>query len=139
MSIYTTVASSNPRQAKGILSKYGYSAQGVRTTNDLAKVLEQLVGREGEPALRDIADAHPDKGLFMEMYGQPKPDVSRYLNANGPETCSCQRCGCHRQGNDYHNFSGADALPMAYQGVTQGTAVIAAALLLAVAIIVKQR
>jgi len=138
MSIYTTVASANPGYARGVIAKYGYDAKGVRTPNDLARVLEQLVGKEGEPALRDIADGHPDKGLFMEMYGAPRVDVGKYLNASGQEqTCRCGRCGCGRD-REYHNFSGADAVPAVMQAASQGTALMAAALILAVAILVKK-
>ena len=141
-SIYSTVAAANPGYARGVIAKWGYDAKGVRTPKDLAKVLEQLVGREGEQALRDIADGHPDKGLFMEIYGSPGVDVSKYLNAAGPsEPCRCQRCGCGRdrdRDRDYHNFTGAEAVPMAYQAASQGTALMAAALILAVAILVKK-
>jgi hypothetical protein len=139
MSIYTTVATANPAYAKGIIAKYGYKAQGVRTTNDLAKMLEQLVGSEGEPALRDIADAHPDKGLFLEIYGQPQVDINKYLNASGSDHCTCHHCRNHRdRDREYHNFSGAEAAPMVMQAASQGSALMAAALILAVAILVKR-
>lgn len=135
MSIYTSVAAGNPAYARGVIAKYGYQAQGARSANDLAALLKQLVAREGEPALRDIAEGHPDRGLFLELYGQPK--VEKYLNASGDESCKCHKCGCGRD-REFHNFAGADAAPVAIQAASQGTALMAAALILAVAILVKR-
>lgn len=136
MNLYQTIAESNPKYATNVMSKYGYSAQGVKTRNDLAKVLEQLVAKEGEPALRDIIEGHPHKALFEEIYAQPKNDFVNF-SGSGEKKCTCKCGGCHAD-KDYHNFTGADQLPAHMASISQGTALMAAALILAVAIIVRK-
>lgn len=126
MDIYTYVAASNPYQAKSLLHKYGYSATNIKDTNDLGICLKKLVSQEGEGAFSDIVDCHPDKGVILEMYA---PKKEEHKNCSGD-------CGC-RTKDQYKNASGDSEVKTS--SVTQQTSVfiLAAALLLAAAIIVK--
>lgn len=127
MSIYTSVASSNPYHAKAVLHKYGYKATNVRTTEDLGLCLQKLVAAEGEPALKDIAEGHPDKGLLLEMFSIEKKDD--FKNYSGDCPCRCRE-----------RFMSFDAKSDKPSSVTRETNIyiLAAALLLAAAIIVKK-
>lgn len=130
MDIYTYVASCNPYQAKSILHKYGYSAKDVKNENDLGICLKQLVAYEGEDAFHDVLDSHPDKGVIMEKFGVQKKETE-YKNCDGGG------CSCHHHDRHYMNFNGSDS-----QGSKStkevGVYIIAAALLLGAAIIVKK-
>lgn len=65
--MYGYVAENDPNMARAICHKYGYRIQGVQTKADLGVVLEQLVAKEGESALRDIVKNHPDRDLIVEV------------------------------------------------------------------------
>jgi len=125
MDIYTYVASSNPYQAKSILHKYGYSAVGVSTTEDLGVCLKKLVAREGEVALNDVLESHPDKGIIIEKFSVK----DEHKNCSG-------NCKCGEKG--YHNFGGNTDTAKTSQSSNQTSVfILAAALMLAAAIIVK--
>lgn len=134
MDIYTYVAHSNPYQAKAILHKYGYSTKGVNDNNDLGVCLKQLVAYEGENAFNDILSSHPDSNVIVERFNMTNPTKEVYSNANG---CNCG-CGCKGGDRGYNNFSGtADALST--KSKTEASVfIMAAALLIAAAIIVKK-
>lgn len=131
MDLYTYVASSNPYQAKAILHKYGYSIRDVKTQSDLGNCLKSLVAYEGEDAFHDILDSHPDKGIIMEVYSKQmiKPEESKKCNCNG-SSCSCNR---------EHYFLNASGSETTSKSVRETSIyIMAAALLLAAAIIVKK-
>lgn len=130
MDIYTYVASCNPYQAKSILHKYGYSTKGVSNERDLGVCLKQLVAYEGEDAFHDVLDSHPDKGVIVEKYGMEKK-ATEYKNCDGGS------CNCRHHERQYMNFSGSDALG-GKSTKEVSTYILAAALLLAAAIIVKK-
>ena len=131
MDIYTYIAASNPYQAKAILHKYGYKMQNVRTESDLGQCLKKLVAYEGEDALQDILESHPDRGILVEKYGSE--NKSNDVNFSG----GC-KCGCHGGNAElmYRNFTGSEGGSKTVKEV--GVYIIAASLLLAAAIIVKK-
>lgn len=65
INIYGYMAASNPYFAKALAHKYGYEFD---KDQRLDTVLQQLVSYEGEPALMEIIENHPDKELFLEYY-----------------------------------------------------------------------
>ncbi len=130
MDIYTYIAASNPYQAKSILHKYGYSAQNVRTESDLGQCLKKLVAYEGEDAMNDVLDSHPDKGIIIEKYHSE--NKSKELNFSGGCDCGCKG----NRETVYHNFSGVEG--MSKSAKETSVFILAAALLLAAAIIVKK-
>lgn len=136
MDIYTYVAHSNPYQAKAILHKYGYSTKGVSNNNDLGVCLKQLVAYEGENAFNDILSSHPDSNVIVERYTMTNPTKEVYNSANGGCNCGCSHC----KGNDrnYHNFSGNPDSTSSRSKVEASVFIMAAALLIAAAIIVKK-
>lgn len=82
--IYDYVGS-NPTVAKQILNEFGYQA----TNNNWSLSLRKLVASEGEPALKAIVDAHPDKELILEMCAPElsvngTSDIDQFLKANQP-------------------------------------------------------
>lgn len=92
VNIYAYMAASNPYFAKALAHKYGYEFD---KDQKLDSVLQQLVSYEGEPALMEIIENHPDKELFMEYYEkkfakkeekqtQPvSPELATYMNFTG--------------------------------------------------------
>ncbi len=120
--VYDYIAQSNPALATRVLSDFNY----VRTKNSqgLGNDLRVLVSKEGEPALEAIMQIHPDKEIIIDLFSPTKPKAKKcttcasnaYSNASGPSG----------------GVSGANALSA--QG---NTFILAAALMLAVAIIVK--
>ena len=59
--------------------------------NELSFCLEDIVAKEGEPALKEIMEIHPDKEVLLELF-EPKPeppvmernrDCSCMMNADG--------------------------------------------------------
>lgn len=131
MDLYTYVASSNPYQARAILHKYGYSIKDVKNKSDLGDCLKSLVAYEGEDAFQDILDSHPDKGVILEVYSKQmiKPEESKKCNCNG------HPCSCNRE-HYFLNASGSDAPSKSVRDTS--IYIMAAALLLAAAIIVKK-
>jgi len=130
--MFTYVATSNPYQAKAILHKYGYSTLDVNTERDLGACLKQLVAYEGEDALHDVINSHPDKGLLSEIYG------TKAKTSEG-ESCDCKHCKERRGMHDYGymNFTGnSDAQSKSTKEVS--IFIIASALLLASAILVRK-
>lgn len=67
MTMYDYVAQSNPRGAKSIIESFGYKVANPRT---MGSNLRMLVAQEGEPALRAIAEMHPDKDLIVEVFSK---------------------------------------------------------------------
>lgn len=90
VNIYAYIAASNPYFAKSLAHKYGYEFDKEQS---LSTVLQQLVSYEGEPALMEMIDNHPDKELFMEYFEkkynkkEEKPDavkeIAQYMNFTG--------------------------------------------------------
>ena len=126
MDIYTYVAASNPYQAKSLLHKYGYSATNIKDTNDLGICLKKLVSQEGENAFADIISCHPDKGVILEMFASKKEE---HKNCSGD-------CGCKHK-EQYKNASGDTEVKSSSVAQQTSVFILAAALLLAAAIIVK--
>ena len=131
MDIYTYVAESNPYQAKAILHKYGYSIRDAKTYADIGKCLKDLVLYEGEDALKDIVDNHPDKGIILELY-QPKEKSAECKGGS----CNCAKCISKEL--QYMNFSGKDEEKSGKSIREVSIFILASALLLASAIIVKK-
>jgi len=132
MDIYTYVALSNPYQAKSIVHKYGYSTKNVKNESDLGVCLKKIVAYEGENAFNDVLDSHPDKNVLIEKFSSENKKEANFSNANG------SGCGC--KGNhdmQYMNFVGNENQN---KNTTKeiGIIIIASALLLASAIIVKK-
>ncbi len=134
MDIYTYVASSNPYQAKAILHKYGYSTQGVQDEEDLGVCLKKLVAYEGEDAFNDILSNHPDSNVLIEKFNSEKKDSLQYTNYSG-HGCSC---GCKNNDKNYNNFSGDATTKTSSSTKEVSVFIMAAALMLAAAIIVKK-
>jgi len=134
MDIYTYVASSNPHQAKAILHKYGYSTQGVQDEEDLGVCLKKLVAFEGEDAFHDILANHPDTLVLKEKFTTENKDQLQYTNYSG-HGCSC---GCRNNDRNYNNFNGEVATKPSSSTKEVSVFIMAAALMLAAAIIVKK-
>lgn len=126
---YQYIASANPTAAKAVLQSFGYKLASRNTQMWFA--LQQLVAKEGEEALKAIADIHPDKGLIVELFGQ-------------------EECNCSEKGNDlikrienHLNASGGASnqnvnRPVADMSSQYGVFILGASLLLACAIISKK-
>lgn len=91
--MYEYIAYNNPHGAMALLRSYGLK---IRDKRNLGSALRKLVAQEGEPALRQITELHPDKELIMDVYS----------NADGE--CKCGGKTALAQDLKY-NFVGADA------------------------------
>lgn len=85
MNFYEYIAKTNPMGSKKVIQQFGYRVVDGRR---MGENLRMLVAQEGEPALRAIAELHPDKDLILEVFA-PKNDD----------------CGCKKT----ESFLGADA------------------------------
>lgn len=129
MTIYDYVAGTNPSEATRIINSFGYS---VSDNRDMGANLRYLVANEGEPALKAVLNAHPDKNVLLEVFSTPSMEPQ--------EKCTCKGKGCSCKRDDYANASGSEG------GITQASMsahqtnvfLFAAALILAVAIITKK-
>lgn len=141
MNIYTYVAESNPSMAKAICHKYGYKLSGVQSKKDLGVCLEQLVAKEGEPALQDVVNNHPDKDLIIEMN---QSEVK--LGMDGMVSTKRKSCGCNCSCNcgkskydDFVNYIGEETHSRNINSINQtNSVIIASAFLLGAAILAKK-
>ena len=131
MDLYTYVASSNPYQAKSILHKYGYSAQGVQTEEDLGVCLKKLVAYEGHDAFNDVLSSHPDKEVLIEKY------LLENKKEDNHKDCNCHSCN-HKKELQYMNFNGMAESISNKSKSEVSVFILVSALLLATAIIVKK-
>lgn len=130
VNIYSYVAASNPYFAKALAHKYGYEFD---KDQRLDSVLQQLVSYEGEIALMEIVENHPDKELFREYFS--KKDSENKKEDKGKETFS--------ELATYMNFTGqltAAQQTAENRKLTNETSlmVLAGAILIAFAIITKK-
>ena len=131
MNFYEYIAKANPVGAKSVIQQFGYRVVDGRRMGDN---LRMLVAQEGEPALRAIAELHPDKDLILDVFAPKDGD-----------------CGCKKKGE---SFLGADAtLTSAVLGNNQqqmqsdstklamqtNAMLIAATIIIAAAIIVSKK
>jgi len=132
MTIYEYIASNNPVQAERVIRRFGYeSMEG----SNLGDNLREVVAQEGEDAFRAVLEMHPDRDVIMEVF-TPKEEK---------ESCGCPKgkCSCHRK-QEFMNADGwanaaAQERTAAQVSASQAnTFLMAAALILAVAIIVKK-
>ena len=87
MNFYEYIAKTNPSGAKKVINEFGYRVVDGRR---MGENLRMLVAQEGEPALRAIAEMHPDKELLLEVFAPKDGD-----------------CGCKKKGE---SFMGADGV-----------------------------
>ncbi len=78
MTMYDYIANTNPRGAKEIIQSYGYKVVNPRS---MGANLRMLVAQEGEPALRNIVELHPDKEIILEVMGSD--NKNNFLGADG--------------------------------------------------------
>jgi len=130
VNIFTYMAATNPYFAKSLAHKYGYEFDKEQR---LDTVLQQLVSYEGEPALMEIVENHPDKELFKEYFEKKFVDKNKveYKKDNVGELAA------------YMNFTGQLAAAQQTaenRKLTSETSliVLAGAILIAFAIITKK-
>jgi len=87
MNFYEYIAKTNPNGSKKVINEFGYRVVDGRR---MGENLRMLVAQEGEPALRAIAEMHPDKELLLEVFAPKDGD-----------------CGCKKKGE---SFMGADGV-----------------------------
>jgi hypothetical protein len=139
MNLYKYVAHANPHGAKAICHKFGYRVANVKTKDDLAECLRELVATEGEPALKEVIENHPDKEIILELLDNKRGD--QFFNADGTgsmkhSNCTCKSCSC-KNGDDNSKYLNADASQTRLATQTN-VIIVAAALFLAVAVLVKK-
>lgn len=132
MDAYAYIAQSNPREAVELCRSYNYKVNG-RNASDVALALKQLVAREGEPALLDMAEIHPDREL-LRMRGKQTPDHAEPLRVHNYET---------RRGDQpyehYRNAIGDVTAHAAQNLFLHNNTVLMVAAMLVVAIIVTNK
>jgi len=130
MNLYQRVALSNPTAAKGVINNFGYDIR----TNNLAHALRLLVANEGEEALRQIVEIHPDKDLILECYQETKMGKKE------------GDCGCkdkHHKHEEHKDLMYANATGQLTEAQKQtqltNTFLIAASILILGALLIKNK
>lgn len=124
--MYTYIAANNPHFVKALAHKYG---QSLKANPNLSLVLEQIVGLNGEAALYDILENHPDKEILGEYLKEKGT-----LNFNGGDepkvNCGGGCAGCKEKAQlnaaakpEYMNASG-DEMYAQNKRVVQNTSVM---------------
>lgn len=129
VNIYGYVAASNPYFAKALAHKYGYEFD---KDQRLDTVLQQLVSYEGEPALMEIIENHPDKELFLEYYKKKMADAGKeekgkenigelaaYMNFTGQLTAAQQTAENRKLTNETSLMVLAGAILIAFAIITK--------------------
>ena len=71
-SVYYYIASVNGDEAVDLLvNQYGFSIVGDVSAEDIANKLYEIVQADGQPALIDVMNLHPDKTMILELYANP--------------------------------------------------------------------
>jgi len=136
MSVYNYVAGSDPNKARRIIDSFGYE---VSSNNNLGQSLNELVNQEGEPALKIIMEAHPDKDIILELFARTN---------NKEEGCGCSKCKEKNHGH-YLNADGTSStsVPSVAENTNSNTTTLAhqtnvilivATLFIATALIIKK-
>ena len=126
MDMYGYVAENNPSLAKAICHKYGYETVNVKSAGDLGICLQQVVAKEGEAALKDVVNNHPDKELIMEIcYSE------NFVGADGINTAKEQQV----DSNLVSAFRSEEESRRQFLSSQNNNNLLAAAFLLGVAII----
>ena len=98
MDMFEYVAAADPEGCMALCRRYGYDVHA-EDSMDLADCLTELIDREGQPALQDLVDMHPDKTLIMEKYANPWGGRDMMDSGAGRGGhCSCPGCR-HKRGN----------------------------------------
>ena len=131
MNFYEYIAKTNPMGSKKVIQEFGYRVVDGRR---MGENLRMLVAQEGEPALRAIAELHPDKELLLDVFAPKDGD-----------------CGCKKKSESFMGADGllssavlnnnqqqaqSDSTKLAMQTKTM---LIAATIIIAAAIIVSKR
>lgn len=131
MNFYEYIAKTNPMGSKKVINEFGYRVVDGRR---MGENLRMLVAQEGEPALRAIAELHPDKELLLDVFAPKDGD-----------------CGCKKKSESFMGADGllssavlsnnqqqsqSDSTKLAMQ---TNTMLIAATIIIAAAIIVSKR
>ena len=94
--MYDFVAQQNPDGANELLKKYAYPTS--YKIELIASRLKDIVNKNGEAALADIAKIHPDKELILK-YQDDKKYCAGFSNA----------CGCMSADGSIEGFKNAEA------------------------------
>jgi hypothetical protein len=133
MNVYTYIAEKNPYGAKAVCHSLGYKISGVKNSTDLGYCLSQIVDKEGETGLRKVMEQHPDKDVICELFTDKSLP---YIN-----DIQSQFSGFNSNNeNRYMNFDGnREYNNNILSSSANNTVLIASALIIAVAIISKNK
>lgn len=125
MRMYEYVARSNPRGAKALIESFGYRVTNPKT---MGANLQLLVAKEGEDALREIANLHPDKELILDFYGSKRES---FMGVDGLVSKEQAKPSSQEPSKDSN-----ESMKLAYQ---TNAMMLVVAVIIASAIIVNQR
>lgn len=136
MTVYNYIADNNPNKARNIIDSFGYD---VVNTSDLGRSLTELVSNEGEPALKAVMQAHPDKDIILELFGDNSPSLSAKKET---KSCGCSGCSAknhqHPPQQHYMNASGPEGNNTMTLANQTNVILIVASLFIATALIIKK-
>lgn len=139
MNVYTYIAEKNPYGAKAVCHSLGYKVSGVKSSSDLGYCLAQIVDKEGETGLRKVMEQHPDKDVICELFSdnnQRANEVQKQSEFVGNQNSQTY----DNYPNRYVNFDGhREYTNNAISTSANNTVLIASALIIAVAIISKNK
>lgn len=127
MDIFDYVSDCNPEGVADVCAKYGMKKHAVLSSPDIADCVRAVVADEnvGQAAFFDLLELHPDKEVIVDIYGKPFNPLDRsvqYRMADGSVTSADAQASKYVQ------------KPMISK---TGVAIVAGAVILALAIIIK--
>lgn len=140
MNVYTYIAEKNPYGAKAVCHSLGYKVTGVKNSSDLGYCLAQIVDKEGEAGLKKVMEQHPDKDIICELFSEKNTSVND-MPKNYEFAGVNQNSNYHDQyAQRYVNFDGQREFQNSVISTSaNNTVLIASALIIAVAIISKNK
>ena len=99
MNVYLYIAENNPDAAYEICKKYGYF--NVNSIEDLSNSLQSIVAENGQDALKEILDIHPEKSVILEVFEKKKVNevpleevIQKIFDRNKPVEKEKSDCSC---------------------------------------------
>ena len=127
ISFYDYIASNNPQGVEKVVSKFGEYPQ-TRSKYELSLFLKDIVRKNGETALKSIAEIHPDKELIESVSIKTESFANAcgcqsFTTFDGTEYRDNSKCGVHKGFTNADGDSKVEETTESEsnQGISQGT------------------
>lgn len=87
--MFEYIASVNDAAVRNLLYSYGYNPENAYTPRDLSVYTEDLVANNGDKALVDLLNLHPDKEVILQVF-TPDEDDDKECESNKGKKEHCE-------------------------------------------------